>query len=192
MNLNQLARVILHIENDGISKVRFAKTIYFVHKELVRNNIMLSNDIEYIRMPLGPVPNGFMELSDINEDIVTQIVHSGLSYNSVNYSLKLKRFSKTKIHENEIYQAIKSILNSLQHVSTGILVEKSHEEQSWIDHKNGELYFIQASDLENPLPSQDKGISIALENQKIQASLVKGMLDDIVSESTALEYPSDE
>lgn len=192
MNLQQLAKVILSIESNGLSKVRFAKTIYFVHKELIRCDAMQATDIDYIRMPLGPVPNGFMELAFSNNDIVTEILQTGLSYNSVNYKLRKRRLFRSGVEHNDLYRMIKSILENLRSLSTGTLVEKSHDEHSWKLHKNGEHYNIDSRDMRNAIPTGGKGYSSVVENQKIQASLVMGMLEDIVSESTDLEHPSDE
>jgi hypothetical protein len=192
MNLYELAKVILGIERDGLSKVRFAKTIYFVHKELVRRDIMAPQDIEYIRMPLGPVPNGFMQLEDMQHDIFTETLHSGLSYNSVNYRLRQRRFFRPNLDKNPLYLSIKGIVDNLHDVSTSVLVEKSHEESSWAMHKNGDIYLISIRDMKNQLPKRRNGQSSTFENQQIQASLVRGMIEDIVSESTDLEYPSDE
>jgi hypothetical protein len=191
MNLKQLATLILSIEKPGLSKVRFAKTIYYVHKELVRAGVMTTEDINYIRMPLGPVPDGFMQLTENQDDIVTETIKTGLSYNSLNYRLRRRRFFSPRVRRNEIFNGIDAIVKNLHDVSTGVLVEKSHEESSWINHKNGQIYSISSRDMRNPLPVKQKGISQILENQKIQASLVDGMLEDIVSESTDLEYPSD-
>lgn len=190
MTLHDLAKLILVIEDNGISKVRFAKTIYFVHKELIKLNIASADDIRYIRMPLGPVPDGFMTLVDDYSDIITEVEETGLVYNSLKYKLKKKRFSKKPL-QNQLYQIADKLLFDLDAVSTSELVRISHEEPSWKNHLNSQIYTISEKDLANVFPKRHKRKSLGLENQQIQASLVMGMLEDIVNESTALEYPDD-
>lgn len=190
MNLHTIAKLILTIEPTGLSKVRFAKTIYFVHKELIRKNLVPANDLEYIRMPLGPVPNGFMTLSKDFPDIRSSIVPSQLSYNAVEFTIdKPRRLWTGK--KNPLYQTIESILADLRSVSTSLLVESSHMDESWRTHKNGDLYYIQESDLKNILPVRGDTKRLDSDDQLLQASLVKGMIDDIVKESTDLEYPDE-
>lgn len=190
MDLYHLSKVILSIKANGISKVRFAKIIYFVHKELIRINALTANDIKYIRMPLGPVPDGFMTLTVEHDDIIKKSSPSGLSYNSETYMLK-RKFALLPKPKNELYVDIKKILLALDEVSTSDLIESSHHEPSWINHSNGQIFSITSKDLKNGLPVTKIGSNAFLENQKIQASLVKGMIEDIVNESTDLEYPTD-
>lgn len=56
MNLYQLSKTILLLNKAPINKVRFARVIYFVHKELIRKKFMSAEDIAYIRSPLGLSP----------------------------------------------------------------------------------------------------------------------------------------
>ncbi len=190
MNLYELAKMILVIEDSPISKVRFAKTIYFVHKELIRLNIAEPTSFKYVRMPLGPVPDGFMQLANIHRDILTTVGDMGLSYNSINYSTKKKKFSFLAT-KNPLHLRVEGILNDLRAISTSNLVEISHEEPSWKEHKNSETYFITDADMIRPFPVKSKTARPDTEDHLLQASLIKGMLDDIVSESTDLEYPED-
>jgi hypothetical protein len=85
---------------------------------------------------------------------------------------------------------IREVVQSLNGISTNELVEASHLEPSWLSHVNGVEYYIATDDLSQPFPktksvSQDEKLS----EQHLQAKLVEGMLDDIVDESTLLEYP---
>lgn len=185
LKLYQLAKIILLVEKEGLSKVRFAKIIYFVHKELVRLEAMNRNELQYIRMPLGPVPDGFMKL-DAYPGIKVEIKPSGLSYNSAIY--KLAWPSGFSIKRNALFIKIEEILAKLHRISTSDLVEISHKEPSWLRHKNSELYFISSEDMNNPFPVASRQAKLD-ENQSIQASLIKGMLEDIINESTDLEYP---
>lgn len=187
--LYQLAKVILLIEKDGLSKVRFAKTIYFVHKELARLGVMERGELEYIRMPLGPVPNGFMRLADDHTDIKTIVKHTGLLYDALTYKMAWPSHFIAK-RSNPLYLKIEEILSRLHNISTSSLVEISHKEPSWIRHKNGDVYSIALVDMTRPFPVSG-GKTDVDENQRMQASLVKGMLEEIVEESTALEYPTD-
>lgn len=71
--LFQLAQQILVSSEKGLSKVKFAKIIYFVQKGLVQANISQKESLGFIRMPLGPVPFGFQEMTDL-PNIMIQMV----------------------------------------------------------------------------------------------------------------------
>lgn len=186
MNLYKLAKLILVIEGKPISKVRFAKTIYFVHKELIRINCLDIKALRYIRMPLGPVPDGFMELATNYRDILTITGSTSLAYNSTNYYTKSRRIFQIK---NPLYKKVEQILTALRQFSTAELVELSHLDPSWKRHNNSDMYYITDHDLRTELPTDANRDPVADEDHLLQASLVTGMLEDIVSESTALEYP---
>ncbi len=84
--LLSIAKQVLSSQAEGLSKVRFAKTLYFVHKTLVQKNLSNVKDLGFIRMPLGPVPIGFMELAD-SPEIKTSDIPTPLIYNQLQYSL---------------------------------------------------------------------------------------------------------
>lgn len=184
--LVKLAEQILLSENSGISKVRFAKTIYFVHKGLVQQGLSEPKALCYIRMPLGPVPVDFMELETMGS-IEAETASTGLSYDA-----KIYRLSRKVESDDSIAPAIAKILMALRQTSTSQLVEISHKDPSWLNNVNGTRYYISVEDLKNALPGRTRKATIdsALDEQHLQAQLIKGMLDDIVEESTSLEYPS--
>lgn len=192
MNLSELAITILRLESKPISKVRFAKTIYFVHKELIRRGKAVSSDINYIRMPLGPVPDGFMKLESFNPVIQVVRVFTGLAYNTSQYSLQKKFFKRAC--DISLDADIKEVLKRLEPFTTSELVELSHLDESWKQNVNGVTYSITLEDMEHKLPSRRKSNNHSEEadDQLLQASLVRGMIEDIVSESTDLEHPTDE
>ncbi|KKS14319.1 hypothetical protein A2617_03950 [Candidatus Daviesbacteria bacterium RIFOXYD1_FULL_41_10] len=185
--LHLLAKQILKVIPKGLSKVRFAKILYFTHKGLVQKNLSAPNEMEFIRMPLGPVPVGFKGLDQDPEIKVTEIATSLLIYDKHLYVLQGMKdyFKEAKL---KVIQQISLQLNCL---TTTQLVNKAHEEPSWLNHKNGEEYFLERADLEINLPtSKTTNISSEIDTQHLQAKLVEGMLDDIVDESTSLEYPN--
>ena len=51
MNLYELSKAILAVSQQPIDRVRFTKTIYFIHKELIRKGQMKPEDIPYLRLP---------------------------------------------------------------------------------------------------------------------------------------------
>ena len=187
MDLYTLAKNILVINSKGISKVRFAKTIYFAYKDMVSNDLCDIDDIQFIRMPLGPVPEGFMTLAVEHPDIMTRYESSeGLPYNSRIY------FVDTDPHTNipdDIENSLRITLERVGRLKTSELVEISHKDPSWIAHVNGEHYSIVPNDLKDKLPNKQLLARLDSDDHLLQASLVKGMLDDIVKESTDLEYP---
>jgi uncharacterized phage-associated protein len=185
-NLIHLAEQILLSENTGISKVRFAKTIYFVHKGLVQHSLANPGMLGYIRMPLGPVPVNFMELESFGS-IATETADTGLSYDA-----KIYRLNADVDRDDSIAPTLDKILAILRRTSTSQLVEVSHRDPSWLNNVNGARYFITSEDLKNELPGKTRRATTdsALDEQHLQAQLIKGMLEDIVEESTSLEYPS--
>src|SRR3989344_4400740 len=82
--LYNLAIEILKL-HPGQSKVKFAKLIYFLHKELIRSSLVNSNDLLFVRMPLGPVPVDFMNLQN-QEGIDVSMQATTLLYNSQIYN----------------------------------------------------------------------------------------------------------
>lgn len=194
MNLCDIAKIILVVENRSVSKVRFAKTIYFVHKELIRCGMMKREDIAYIRMPLGPVPVGFMTLADDCKDIrVDKADSDGLAYDTENYSIVKRRFgSAGAFKSNSLRTAVEKVLVLVRPKRTSELVEISHEEPSWKNKTNGQRFFISDADMENKLVGNSHlSDEYQGEQESMQASLIRGMIDDIVDESTSLEYPDE-
>jgi len=188
MDMKRLARNILSLENSHtLSKVRFAKTIYFVHKELIRNSLLSKDSIQYIRMPLGPVPLGFMELTKICPEITSAKHKTGLAYETENFSTEAI-FDGSEQEKTVIL----GTLNTLRKFQTSNLVDTSHKDPSWLNHKNSEYYFITDDDMKNDLSILEAFFVNTNDDEedKMQASLVRGMLKDIVSESTKLEYPA--
>lgn len=206
MTLYELARIILLLNHHPISKVRFSRTIYFTHKELIRKKFMKIEDIAYVRSPLGPIPQGFLSLAhDYAEIVVKHNPTTSLSYATEEYAISTNPESEdeTSMLEQyrEILAAVEHTLGALQEYSTPQLVDISHYEPSWLEHSNGEIYYLTAADLKNTFPFSSfspKQLKIRLgrpKNNKIgalQATLLRGMIADIVKESTDLEYPDDE
>lgn len=185
--LNNLASEVLALAPGGVSKVRFAKLIYFSYKWLILNCGLEYDQIKFIRMPLGPVPVGFRNLTtDTN---ITVVRHGGaLLYDTEIY--KLTNGTSGDFLGLDMAQNLKKIFQMIGSYPTSILVDQSHKDPSWINHKNGEEYFIQIEDLNihfTKLSLTD--IDPRMEDQKIQARLVEGMMEEIVEESTLLEYP---
>ena len=184
--LTTLAKYLLLQEpKQGISKVRLAKFIYFAHKTLVQQKLADISDLGFIRMPLGPVPQGFNELTDDSSITMGQEA-TGLSYNK-----QVFRYDGSANTNDSTYRIVRNVYAQLHNLPTSVLVEASHKEPSWQNHVNGEEYFIAKEDLRIPLPTfQDSQMTQERDNQLLQARLVEGMLDDIVEESTRLEYPA--
>ncbi|PIU35401.1 hypothetical protein COT03_01355 [Candidatus Shapirobacteria bacterium CG07_land_8_20_14_0_80_39_18] len=184
--LSLLAKQILQTVPGGLSKVRFAKILYFTHKGLVLKRLSFVKDMEFIRMPLGPVPVGFMELSE-DKDIVVIQSPSSLVYDKELYTLK----GSGSYFVDNVALEIQKIVNGLNNLTTSELVEIAHQEPSWIRHENGDEYFLEDDDLKISLPTRRKTkISPAIDEQHLQAKLIEGMLGEIVDESTSLEYPN--
>lgn len=178
-----LAKRILSEVPDGLTKVRFAKIVYFTHKLLVKKNQAGRDDLGFIRMPLGPVPVGFKEISD--PEIKIEEVHSP----ALSYDKQVYKIVRSKIVIDAVQSEVKGILKTLLGLSTSQLVDFSHKEHSWINHLNGQEYFLDNEDLKISLPNVKGEVGGQFDNQKLQAKLVEGMLEEIVDDSTALEYP---
>lgn len=184
--LHLLAKQILKVIPEGLSKVRFAKILYFTHKGLVQKNLSAPNDMEFIRMPLGPVPVGFKDLSQDPEIEVTEMGISPLVYDKQLYVLQ----GMNNYFEDGRLKAIQEISLQLNRLTTNQLVSIAHQEPSWLNHKNGQEYFLEEADLRIDLPtSKLSNVSSEIDTQHLQAKLIEGMIDDIVDESTLLEYP---
>ena len=187
MSMRKLAKNILALEGSHtLSKVRFAKTIYFVHKELIRNDLLAKDSIQYIRMPLGPVPFGFMEITKSCPEITSTKAKTGLAYETENFSTRAK-FDGTEQEKTVIV----GTLETLRKFQTSNLVDTSHKDPSWLNHQNSERYYITDDDMKNDLSILETLFTNTVDDEedKLQASLMRGMIKDIVSESTKLEYP---
>lgn len=186
--LRKLAIEVLKNSPEGLSKVKFAKIIYFIYKGLVNSKLSSVKDLEFIRMPLGPVPVGFMGLSDDPAFSVSKISNLGPVYNSQIYTIKENQPSSD---DDNFSVTVKKLFGQLNKLTTSDLVKKSHQEPSWIENVNGTMYFINDADLAKPLPKNAEMTVGGDENQRLQEKLVEGMIDDIVSGSTSLEYPDE-
>lgn len=180
----RLTKEILAVSNKPISKVRLAKMVYFSFKELVMAGYYKPTDLAFIRMPLGPVPYGFYDILKTDDDITINIADVGLSYNRENYSLKAGVNVKSRYLD-----FLSKVVNKLDQYPTSSLVEISHSDSSWLDNNNGDTYYVSKTDL-----SHFKGIKITqlsgeFDDQLIQSKLVKGMKEEIVKDSSALEFP---
>ncbi len=194
MNLYSLTKLILTIYNQPISKIKLSKTIYFLHKELIKSQVMLPEDIIYIRKPLGPTPKDFKTLSLENSDFTVVHNDSNLSYNQENYILKTKskHAKKIEIEKNLLYINVENILQKLTRISTARLVELSQMEPSWLSIPNGTEFVISKKDLDtNEIVTHNRLWNDDLSNL-MQANLLRGMLEDIIKESTDLEYPDEQ
>lgn len=206
MTVNELAHTILRINQSPISRVRFTRIIYFVHKELIRKKFMTSEEIAYIRSPLGPIPEGFVALAQNSLDIVVTRRNDpdDLSYTAEEYTVRTP--SDTEIDAEttlleqyrEVLSTIESTLKIIRGYTTPELIQICHHEPSWLAHTNGELYYITTEDLKNTLITPNLSpirIKIRLvgrpssKKSAMQANLLRGMISDIVKESTDLEYP---
>lgn len=183
--VNTLAKEILAHAASPVPKVRFAKIIYFAFKQMVLSGVAKEYDLAFIRMPLGPVADGFMDLSS-DPQIVIIKDDVGLSYNREKYSLK-EQVINEYIQSNA--SEIKHVLSRLQNVATSDLIASSHKDSSWISNRNGAKYYITSEDVRNPFPSARSRINEKIDDQLVQSQLINGMLDDAVNDSSALEHP---
>lgn len=183
-----MIRVLQVAAPNGLGKVKLAKIIYFTHKNLVLSGFKSCGDMKFIRMPLGPVPKGFMDFKDPAIIISKQSLAG--SFDMQVYSLVV---SKRGFNLDEIGSLVNKTVGSLDILSTAKLVEASHKEPSWGQHANGDEYFITREDLLRPLPKSSMPAlgDEDLLKQHLQAKLIEGMLDEIVDESTLLEYPNE-
>ncbi len=208
MTIQELAHTILRINRTPISRVRFARIIYFVHKELIRKKFMTPEDIAYIRSPLGPIPEGFATLAENSLNII--VSHrddpDDLSYTAEEYAVRnhtdAEIDAETTMLEQyrDILNTIENTLKTIRGYTTPELIQTCHREPSWLAHANGELYYITPEDLKKSLPTPNFSpirIKIRLighpssKKSAMQANLLRGMIADIVKESTDLEYPND-
>lgn len=198
MNLYELARTILLLNHSPINRVRFARIIYFIHKELIRKKFMSPEDIAYIRSPLGPIPEGLLHLALEHPNIITHPA-TGPSFAAEEYAIDLSDTDETEEtlmleQYREVLKATERTLKALSPYTTPELVEASHADPSWINNFNGARFFIAPADLKNPFPFTAIRIKIRVkpapsELGALQANLLRGMMQDIVKESTDLEYP---
>lgn len=180
----KLTKEILAVSNKPIPKVRLAKMVYFSFKELVLEGYYQPDDLAFIRMPLGPVPLDFYDILMTDGDIKITTTNVGLSYNRQNYSLNPGVSVKSPY-----LPLLSRIVNQLDQYPTSSLVEISHNDPSWLDNNNGDPYYVSKSDLKH-----FKGIKAAkhsdeIDDQLIQSKLVKGMKEEIIKDSSALEFP---
>ena len=199
MTLYHISSAILSLSPTPISKIRFTRVVYFVHKELVRKGFMQLDDISYLRSPLGPVPDGLPQLAHNYAEIMLQKSSTEqLSYADEEFFLQPNDSSKDETafleQYRDVLKVIDQTLRALALRRTPELIEASHD-PSWQANRNGSVYTITKTDLKNTFPFA-KTLKIRFHTKinpneigQIQANLLKGMLNDIVRESTDLEYP---
>ena len=192
MNLYELSKAILAVSQQPIDRVRFTKTIYFIHKELIRKGQMKPEDIPYLRLPLGPVPANFLNLTREHPDIKLRPIPTHILYVAEEYYIE----PNTESISEDVVPIIQRLLQLLKTHSTTELVIAS-QDPSWQNHQNGEEYVISPADLRNTSPLPHIRLKIHIKRRQpshlgaLQAHLLRGMLEDIVKESTDLEYPDE-
>lgn len=202
MNLYQLSKTILLLNKAPINKVRFARVVYFVHKELIRKKFMSPEDIAYIRSPLGPIPEGLLKLTLEHPNIIASPASDRPSFAAEEYTINLsesEQAEETLMLEQyrDVLKATERTLKALSAYSTPELVEASHADPSWNANFNGARYLITPADLKNPFPFATIRVKIRIKRPAsnelgaLQANLLRGMMQDIVKESTDLEYPDE-
>ena len=201
MDLYQLSKTILLLNKTPINRVRFARTVYFVHKELIRKKFMSPEDIAYIRSPLGPIPEGLRRLALEHPNIIASPASNRPSFAAEEYTLNSSDAEDTEEtlmleQYREILKTVERTLKALSLHTTPELVEASHADPSWTNNFNGARFIITPADLKNPFPFSTIRIKIRVkpapnELGALQANLLRGMMQDIVKESTDLEYPDD-
>ncbi len=201
MTLYEIASLILQLSKKPISRVRFAKMIYFVHKELVRKKFADFESIAYLRLPLGPVPENFTSLTQSPDITLQHIPNAPLSYETEEFFVPNP--TPPKGLPKPLLTAVERTIAALDRHTTAELVAASHD-PSWHAHFNGETYYPNPADLRNSFPFTPLAplspilVKIRLKRPSsneigaLQAALLRGMLSDIVKESTDLEYPDDE
>lgn len=194
MNLQQLAELVLQLNETPLTRIRLTKAIYFVHKELIRKKLMQPKDITYIRLPLGPAPDGLPEIILNHPEIIIQDMPANLLYENKTYILN--KPETTNNTRAEVINAVQKTLRLLQGYRTPELVRAS-QDPSWTTHTNGDKYHITTTDLKNQFPNSGIRLKIHIKTPTneigaLQATLLRGMLADIVKESTDLEYPDAE
>lgn len=195
MDLQQLTTLILALSETPLTRIRLTKAIYFAHKELVRQKHMRLEDITYLRLPLGPAPEGLIEVISNQPQLAIQDIPSNLFYENQTYSL-----APTAAPANlppEVNQVVQKTLHLLEPYRTLELIHAS-QDPSWLAHPNGAKYHLTSADLKNPFPNSQLRFKIHIKTTQnppqneigaLQAALLRGMLADIVKESTDLEYP---
>lgn len=207
MSLYELSRSILLLNQAPINKIRLARMVYFTHKDLIRKKFMQPDEIAYIRSPLGPIPDGFMSLAHDHPGIISRRNSQNLSFANEDYTLPSPDIdAETTALEQyrDVLTAIERVLKALKDVPTPELIRASHHDPSWLTHHNGDIYYITAADLKNTFPFSALPTAIRIKirfshspsSQKneigaLQANLLRGMISDIVKESTDLEYPDE-
>ena len=68
-------------------------------------------------------------------------------------------------------------------------MEISHNDSSWLDNNNGDTYYVSKNDLTPFKGIKATKLSGEFDDQLIQSKLVKGMKEEIVKDSSALEFP---
>jgi len=200
LTLDKLLVAILFLQPEGIAKVRLAKLSYLVYKGLLQKNFdsLKGQEIIFVRMPLGPIPQHLKEILE-SKKFQYKLEKIGLSYNRQVFYLATKEKPS-----NVLLKSVKEILDEVNYLSSGEMVEYCHNEPSWRSCKNGEDWCISKEDLKRWLPQSKhlfglgwkKGesprkINQALDEQFLQAKLIDGMLEEIIEESTLLEYPEE-
>lgn len=195
MTLQHLTQLILSLNQAPLTHIRLTKAIYFVHKELVRKKLMQLSDISYIRLPLGPTPQGFPEII-AHPDITIEHRPSNLLYETKLY--RLQQSTPPADLPSSTVNIVQKLLKLLETYPTLELVRAS-QDPSWSAHLNGEIYQLTPADLKNTFPLTPFRLKIHIKTSAhlneigaLQATLLRGMLNDIVKESTDLEYPDEE
>ena len=181
-----LAKRVLAAVGTPVPKVRLAKLVYFSFKELILANLAKPEELAFIRMPLGPVPSDlFPQIENDAEVVVTQ-TDIGLTYNRQSFALN----SDIQFTNDSVLDLLREKVSLFNKYPTSTLVEKSHQDLSWINNINGTRYTVDKQDLVPFVATSTANrITDAFDDQLVQSKLIAGMEDEIIKDSSALEFP---
>jgi len=128
------AMVKFFIFNEGgIYPTKLNKEMFyadFLHYKLHGRSI---SGLQYQAIQYGPVPVHYDTIYDNIEGINKEII---VSYNTESTQLSCDNFDATVFSEQEL-QTLHAVLAAIHPMTTQEIIQKSHEEDAWLNHRDG-------------------------------------------------------
>lgn len=133
LDINKLENIILYFSKDGILKTKLLKEMFYADFINYKNTASSITGLEYVKLPHGPVPDGFENLLGYLVD--QTIIDYKIEYSN-NFDLEyhkiigLKEFNESLFSNYEL-SSLKEVKNYFQNFKSKEIEEKSHQEEAY-------------------------------------------------------------
>ena len=146
----KLYNIILYLSDKSILKTKLLKEMFYVDFLNYKNLCKSMTGLEYVKLPLGPVPDNFENI--LNECLKNNIIDYTMEVvnNYEFHNIKaLDKFDKSLFTKEEL-DILETVKNKFKSFGSKEIVDFVHKEKAFTDSKKGEkISYDYAFDIES-------------------------------------------